>query len=309
MNMFINLFLFPIFLTLQDLSNKKNNFTQIITEDDLSIEMVFIPEGKFRMGKDTLHSYAYSPSNDVEVSSFWISKFEITWDIYQLFMDQTNFDEKSDFSRADFIDKIDGLSGPTTPYVDMSFGMGKNNFPAVNMTHFAASKFCEWLSSKTGFYYRLPTEAEWEYACSDEMDNLKIDDFAWNRYNSDEKYQKVGQKKPNIYGLHDMLGNVAEWTADIYNKDVYSKKRKKNPFESGENKYPRVIRGGSWDDESSNLKSYYRSFSTKELQRRDPQIPKSLWWNTDAPHIGFRIVRPFNKESQKLKKMFWNYSD
>jgi|TARA_B100001063_G_scaffold80797_1_gene75182 formylglycine-generating enzyme required for sulfatase activity len=307
--MFINLFLFPIFLTLQDLSNKKNNFTQIITEDDLSIEMVFIPEGKFRMGKDTLNSYDYSPSNDVEVSSFWISKFEITWDIYQLFMDQTNFDEKSDFSRADFIDKIDGLSGPTTPYVDMSFGMGKNNFPAVNMTHFAASKFCEWLSSKTGFYYRLPTEAEWEYACSDEMDNLKIDDFAWNRYNSDEKYQKVGQKKPNIYGLHDMLGNVAEWTADIYNKDVYSKKRKKNPFESGENKYPRVIRGGSWDDESSNLKSYYRSFSTKELQRRDPQIPKSLWWNTDAPHIGFRIVRPFNKESQKLKKMFWNYSD
>ena len=307
--MFINLFLFPIFLTLQDLSSKKNNFTQIITEDDLSIEMVFIPEGKFRMGKDTLNSYDYSPSNDVEVSSFWISKFEITWDIYQLFMDQTNFDEKSDFSRADFIDKIDGLSGPTTPYVDMSFGMGKNNFPAVNMTHFAASKFCEWLSSKTGFYYRLPTEAEWEYACSDEMDNLKIDDFAWNRYNSDEKYQKVGQKKPNIYGLHDMLGNVAEWTADIYNKDVYSKKRKKNPFESGENKYPRVIRGGSWDDESSNLKSYYRSFSTKELQRRDPQIPKSLWWNTDAPHIGFRIVRPFNKESQKLKKMFWNYSD
>jgi formylglycine-generating enzyme required for sulfatase activity len=271
--------------------------------------MVFIPEGKFRMGKDTLNSYDYSPSNNVEVSSFWISKFEITWDIYQLFMDQTNFDEKSDFSRADFIDKIDGLSGPTTPYVDMSFGMGKNNFPAVNMTHFAASKFCEWLSSKTGFYYRLPTEAEWEYACSDEMDNLKIDDFAWNRYNSDEKYQKVGQKKPNIYGLHDMLGNVAEWTADIYNKDVYSKKRKKNHFESGENKYPRVIRGGSWDDESSNLKSYYRSFSTKELQRRDPQIPKSLWWNTDAPHIGFRIVRPFNKESQKLKKMFWNYSD
>lgn len=307
--MFINLFLFPIFLTLQDLSNKKNNFTQIITEDDLSIEMVFIPEGKFRMGKDTLNSYDYSPSNDVEVSSFWISKFEITWDIYQLFMDQTNFDEKSDFSRADFIDKIDGLSGPTTPYVDMSFGMGKNNFPAVNMTHFAASKFCEWLSSKTGLYYRLPTETEWEYACSDEMNNLKIDDFAWNRNNSDGKYQKVGQKKPNIYGLHDMLGNVAEWTADIYNKDVYSKKRKKNPFESGKNKYPRVIRGGSWDDESSNLKSYYRSFSTKELQRRDPQIPKSLWWNTDAPHIGFRIVRPFNKESQKLKKMFWNYSD
>ena len=309
MNTIINFFLFPIFLTLQDLSSKKNNFDQKLTEEGLSIQMVYIPEGKFRMGKDTLNSLDYSPSNEVEISSFWISKFEITWDIYQLFMDQSDFDDKNNFFRGDLVDKIDGLSGPTTPYIDMSFGMGKNNFPAVNMTHFAASKFCEWLSSKTGFYYRLPTEAEWEYACSDEMDNLKIDNFSWNRHNSDQKYQMVGQKESNIYGLHDMLGNVAEWTSDIYNKDVYRKKRRKNPFESGENKYPRVIRGGSWDDEPSNLKSYYRSFSTKELQKRDPQIPKSLWWNTDAPHIGFRIVRPYNKESQKLKNMFWNYSD
>ncbi|MFL2991837.1 MAG: hypothetical protein ACJZZ7_08325 [Cytophagales bacterium] len=87
------------------------------------------------------------------------------------------------------------------------------------------------------------------------------------------------------------------------------KKEKKNPFEQSQNKYPRVIRGGSWDDAPSKLKSYYRSFSTKELQKRDPQIPKSLWWNTDAPNIGFRIVRPFNEEPKKLKNMFWNYSD
>ena len=309
MNTIINFFLFPIFLTLQDLSDKKNNFSQKLTEEGLSIEMVYIPEGKFRMGKDTLNSLDYSPSNEIEVSSFWISKFEITWDIYQLFMDQSDFDKKNNFFRGEIIDKIDGLSGPTTPYIDMSFGMGKDNFPAVNMTHLAASKFCEWLSSKTGFYYRLPTEAEWEYACSDEMDNFNIDNFSWNKNNSDEKYQMVGQKEPNIFGIHDMLGNVAEWTADIYNEDIYSKKRKKNPFEPSQNKYPRVIRGGSWDDEPSKLKSYYRSFSTKELQKRDPQIPKSLWWNTDAPNIGFRIVRPFNEESKKLKNMFWNYSD
>ena len=191
----------------------------------------------------------------------------------------------------------------------MSFGMGKKDFPAVNMTHYAASKFCEWLSSKTGYYYRLPTEAEWEYACSEDMDNLIINDYSWNSSNSEGKYQKVGQKKPNSFGLHDMLGNVAEWTADVYEKNTYKKRRKKNPFKSGDSKYPRVIRGGSWEDNPSNLKSYYRDFSTKDLQKRDPQIPKSLWWNTDAPNIGFRIVRPLNIESEKLKRMFWNYSD
>ena len=185
----------------------------------------------------------------------------------------------------------------------------EKDFPAVNMTHYAASKFCEWLSSKTGYYYRLPTEAEWEYACSEDMDNLIINDFSWNSSNSEGKYQKVGQKKPNGFGLHDMLGNVAEWTADVYEKNTYKKMRKKNPFKSGDSKYPRVIRGGSWEDNPSNLKRYYRDFSTKDLQKRDPQIPKSLWWNTDAPNIGFRIVRPLNNESEKLKRMFWNYSD
>ena len=90
--------------------------------------MVYIPNGSFDMGKDSIKSMDFSPSNKIEVSPFWISKYEITWDIYQLFMDQTNFDEKENFKRADFIDEIDGISGPTTPYVDMSFGMGKFNY-------------------------------------------------------------------------------------------------------------------------------------------------------------------------------------
>ena len=287
----------------------KKNYVQDLPIDGFSLEMVYIPNGSFDMGKDSTKYLDYSPSNKIELSPFWISKYEITWDIYQLFMDQTNFDEKENFERADFIDEIDGISGPTTPYVDMSFGMGKIDFPAVNMTHYAASKFCEWLSSKTGYYYRLPTEAEWEYACSEDMDNLIINDYSWNSSNSEGKYQKVGQKKPNSFGLHDMLGNVAEWTADVYEKNTYKKRTKKNPFKSGDSKYPRVIRGGSWEDNPSNLKSYYRDFSTKDLQKRDPQIPKSLWWNTDAPNIGFRIVRPLNNESEKLKRMFWNYSD
>ena len=180
--------IFPFLLQSQEI---EKNYVQDLPIDGFSLEMVYIPNGSFDMGKDSTKSMDYSPSNKIEVSPFWISKYEITWDIYQLFMDQTNFDEKENFERADFIDEIDGISGPTTPYVDMSFGMGKKDFPAANMTHYAASKFCEWLSSKTGYYYRLPTEAEWEYACSEDMDNLIINDYSWNSSNSEGKYQKV----------------------------------------------------------------------------------------------------------------------
>ena len=153
--------------------------------------MIPIPEGIFMMGKKKDLSLNFS-QNEVKISPFWISKYEITWDIYQLFMEQVTFTEDSIFKRGDEIIEIDGISGPTTPYIDMSFGMGIEGFPAVNMTHYAASKFCEWLSSSTGNYYRLPTEAEWEYACragtsSDYSFDNNIDSlvlYAWFNKNS-----------------------------------------------------------------------------------------------------------------------------
>ena len=149
-------------------------------------------------------------------------------------MEQVTFMQDSIFKRGDEVIEIDGISGPTTPYIDMSFGMGIEGFPAVNMTHYAASKFCEWLSSSTGNYYRLPTEAEWEYACragtsSDYSFDNNIDSlvlYAWFNKNSNKKYQKVGQKKPNDWGLYDMHGNVSEWTADSYFADIIKKKKK-----------------------------------------------------------------------------------
>ena len=124
----------------------------------------------------------------------------------------------------------------------MSFGMGTDGYPAVCMTQYAASKFCEWLSAMTGNFYRLPTEAEWEYACkagtetsfSFGSDSNDIDDYAWYSGNSDGKYQKPGMKLPNPWGLYDMHGNVAEWTLDQYIADIYNNRKKKqiiNPFE------------------------------------------------------------------------------
>ena len=141
-----------------------------------------------------------------------MGKFEITWDLYELFMsreidkDQINNDINNEINLD-----VDAVSSATTPYVEMSFGMGTNGYPAISMTQLAASKFCEWLTAMTGNYYRLPTEAEWEYACragsnkpfSFENEN-EIAEYAWFEENSNGSYHKVGQKKPNPWGLHDM---------------------------------------------------------------------------------------------------------
>ena len=285
----------------------KSNYSEKIPNSDLSIEMIFIQGGEYSMGNK-------NSNVNTQISSFWMSKYEITWEIYNLFMEFDQSNKLEYIIDGDTI-KVDGISKPTTPYTDMTFGMGYEGFPAVNMTHFAASKFCKWLSLITGNYYRLPTEAEWEYACrsgtsSDYYygdDISLIDEYSWNKNNSDNSYQRVGQKIPNKWGLHDMLGNVSEWVADSYDDNIFkSKKLKKNPFIFNESKYPKVYRGGSWNDEPSSLLTHKRFYSDNSLQKRDPQIPKSQWWNTDAPNIGFRIVRVNKDDSESRRNMFWN---
>ena len=88
--------------------------------------------------------------------------------------------------------------------------------------------------------------------------------------------------------------------------DPQSKKQKKDPFIYEKEKYPKVYRGGSWYDDPKLITSDKRFFSDKSLQRRDPQIPKSKWWNTDAPYIGFRVVRVEEINKNSLRDKFWN---
>jgi formylglycine-generating enzyme required for sulfatase activity len=169
----------------------------------------------------------------------------------------------------------------------------------------------------TGNFYRLPTEAEWEYACragtttafsfGNETQNL--DEYGWYASNSNDKYQPVGTKKPNPWGLHDMHGNVAEWTLDQYLPTAYGKRKNEvlNPFEEPAKVYPKVVRGGSWMDAPKRLRSAARRPSSKKWKMRDPQIPKSKWWHTDAPFVGFRVVRPKKTPSVEEQKKYWNY--
>ncbi len=295
-------------------------YKQKISGTDLTISMKPIPGGRFSMGSPSSEkgrSTDEGPLHEVEIAPFWMAELEITWDLYQLFMSRDIDNIKAGTSKGKEVSlDIDAVSGATTPYVEMSFGMGTDGYPAICMTQYAASKFCEWLSAKTGNFYRLPTEAEWEYACRAGTqtiysfgDNVgQLGDYAWYSKNSQNKYQKVGQKKPNPWGLHDMHGNVAEWTLDAYDPDLYNERsgnRTQNPFIKPMKTYPRVVRGGSWKDSAEKLRNASRGYSEKRWKVRDPQIPKSKWWHTDAQFVGFRIVRPYDTPSQKEQKIYW----
>jgi formylglycine-generating enzyme required for sulfatase activity len=285
------------------------------------IEMAFIPGGTFSMGSpksEQGHFGDEGPQHLVEVAPFWMGKFEITWDLYELFISR-GIDKKRPATVSGKEVEIDvaAVSGATQPYTEMSFGMGVEGYPAICMTQLAAVKFCEWLSAMTGNFYRLPTEAEWEYACragtktaysfGDNPSNLDI--YAWHEGNSGGAYHKVGQKEPNPWGLYDMHGNVSEWTLDQYVPTVYNTRKRKtvdNPLQTPTKTYPRVVRGGAWSDKPNRLRSAARRPSSKKWKKRDPQIPKSLWWHTDAPFVGFRVVRPLETPSPLDQNKYWN---
>ena len=286
----------------------------------VKFEMIPIPSGDFVMGSPKTekgHSSNEGPQHKVKIDPFWMAKTETTWNCYTLFMYQE--EEKMVMKLRGYKPELnavsDAVARPTTPYVEMSFGMGTDGFPAISMTQHAANTYCKWLTAVTGHYYRLPTEAEWEYACragsdtaySFGADASVIDEYAWHDGNSNFKYHKVGTKKPNAWGLHDMHGNVSEWTADQYLADIYGtfKGIVSNPFQYGKDLYPRVARGGSWMDKPEKLRSAHRIASSSDWKFQDPQLPKSIWYHTDAQFLGFRVLRPLIIPSSEEMHKYW----
>ncbi len=291
-----------------------DGYVEEVPATNVSFEMVEIPSGSFMMGSLEIEANRKTdegPQHEVVLDAFYIGKYEVTWDVFELFFEQN----QELFVKLDSVKvmKIDAISRPSPPYEDPSYGMGKAGYPAISMSTYSALVFCKWLSTVTGKFYRLPTEAEWEYAAragttttysfGDSLDEL--DKYAVHYKNASGKTAKVGTKLANPWGLYDMHGNVAEYTLDEYKEDSYTTSKRENPWVVPTVFHPRSIRGGSWDDDPDKLRSAARMASSLKLQKRDPQIPKSFWWFTDSNFVGFRLVSPKVQPTPEEQLKFW----
>jgi formylglycine-generating enzyme required for sulfatase activity len=291
------------------------SYAEKIPGSAVKFEMIAVPGGTFQMGSppgEKGRSDDEGPQHAVALKPFWIGKCEVTWDEYdQYWKSKDTVKPPPPPVPTD----ADAITRPTPPYADETFGLGREGFPLICVTHHAAMEYCRWLSYKTGKHYRLPTEAEWEYACragtttpfSFGDSPQELDEFAWHLGNSDEVTHQVGQKRPNPWGLFDMHGNVAEWCLDHYQKDFYAKfsadKPTLNPvLLPTADRFSHVVRGGSWADKPERCRSAARRGSDKTWLKLDPQRPQSIWWMTSAEFVGFRIVRAV-EEYDNLKNL------
>ncbi|MFT5906475.1 MAG: sulfatase activating formylglycine-generating enzyme [Cryomorphaceae bacterium] len=307
----------------QEIKNKTNaNKPQAFAayEDKLisgeKFEMLPVKGGSF-----TWKGTEEGDTLEVTLSPFWMGKTEVTWDAYDPFMNDEIPRQKDgqvlEFAREQITTDLDFISRPTPPYHPMTFGMGRDGHPAIGMTQHAANKFCQWISYQTGHFYRLPTEAEWEYACragsktdyswGDKTD--KAEQYAWFGGEAASHYQKPGQKKPNAWGLVDMHGNALEWTLDQYvpNRRAYFGKEKVlNPWVKATNPYPHVAKGGHWKLPLKEVSAAARIPSDPEWKKLDPQEPKSLWYFTNVQMLGLRLVRPKEIPTPEEMYHYWN---
>ncbi|MBL9192142.1 MAG: formylglycine-generating enzyme family protein [Opitutaceae bacterium] len=286
-------------------------YLERIPGTEVSFALRPVPAGTFLLGSPDSEKGRQAdegPQVKVAVAAFWMGQHEVTWNEYEVFMFAT--DAAGSAGKAE----ADAVSHPTKPYVEMSFGMGREGFPAISMTHHAASKYCQWLSAKTKRFYRLPTEAEWEYAAragtqtaySFGDDAARLGTYAV--YQAD-KYAKVGSKQPNPWGLFDLHGNVSEWTLDQYEPDAYLRfpaAPAASTWVRSTRPYPHSVRGGNWSDPAERLRSAARLGSSADWKMLDPQLPKSVWYHTSAPWIGFRVVRPVALPSAEDMARMWN---
>lgn len=304
-----------------------------MTEDDdpVSFDMVPIPAGEFLMGSppdEKDRNDDEGPQFRVKMEPFWMGKYEVTLELFELFLREVNANPFYDKPIPK--DRIaDAVSIPS-PAFDQEFvprkmainGMN-NDSPATYMTQLSARQFTKWLSKRTGVFHRLPTEAEWEYACRSGTTSaysfgeiLVIESkYCWFFENSEfpngeAGYRDAGLLLSNEWGLHDMHGNVAEWVIDQYDPDHYQKFVGKNVtwrdvIAWPDTEYPRVVRGGHFDSDPEDCRSAARTASDRRWKVSDPDLPQSAWWHTEAIWLGFRIVRPLNEPHEEEKQKFW----
>ncbi len=282
----------------------------------VSFTMVYVPGGTYRVGTPDSEPGRESdegPITEVSIDGFWMGQFEVTDEEFGVFRYPDRDSDSTAVADAEY--DVDAVSRPSPPYEDPAFGMGGEGKPAVGMTQWAGLHYAKWLTEKTGVFFRLPSEAEWEVACRAGQDpssmalpdERALQSMAWYDANSDLTLQAVGDKRPNDWQLYDMLGNAAEWMLDEYVDDYHSQIASlgENPWIQPTRLHPRTVRGGDYGELESGIRCGSRLESTTDWKRRDPQIPKSFWWNTDSPFVGFRIMAPETPPSSEEQEMFW----
>jgi len=222
------------------------------------------------------------PVHDVCVNSFSISKFDVTKGAFKIFVDSTGYRTEAEIGDGCYV--YDGISWGKKPGTDWrSPGFPQDNdHPVVCISWNDATAYAQWLSRINDRNYRLPTEAEWEYAARSGGKHEKfaggndIEALAWYSGNAGNTTHPVGKKLANGLGLYDMSGNVWQWTADWYDENYYRNSPRNNPVGplSGSK---RVFRGGSWFYDERGIRASYRDF----------YIP-----GFSSSYLGFRLVSP-----------------
>jgi formylglycine-generating enzyme required for sulfatase activity len=239
---------------------KLQPFTETLPKSTVKIEMVPIPGGTVKIGGQT-----------VTVKPFWMAKTETPWEAYDVF---TASGPPSPSYGQEI--KPDALALPSKSYILPDLGWGHMGYPVINVSFLSVSMYCKWLSGVTGKKYRVPTEAEWEFACRAgaqgpfKLDKATLEKSVWYAGNSDRMSHPVGKKAPNKFGLHDMLGNPGEWATDMKGEPV--------------------LCGGTFLDGPNGIIPGMRRRWSPKWQETDPQFPKSEWWLADGKFVGFRVV-------------------
>jgi sulfatase modifying factor 1 len=305
-------------------------YTAKIPGTDVEFRMTPIPAGKFTMGSPASEDDRRDdegPQFEVDVKPFWMGQHEVTWAEYKKYMAMDSVFKALQRDKIRVVkpdNQIDAITAPSALYdPSFTYEAGEEpDQPAASMTQFAAKQYTKWLSLMSETFYRLPTEAEWEYACragtktayyfGDDPDELE--DHAWCADNANEERHTVGEKKPNAWGLYDMHGNVSEWVLDQYDEAGYKhvegdSATTEAAFNKPTKLYPRVVRGGSWELAAEDCRSASRLGSDdEEWKYEDPNFPKSPWWYTDTPGlgVGFRLFRPLEApENREQKEAVW----
>lgn len=219
--------------------------------EQINQDMVWVDGGSFTMGSNSADATkAEQPAREVQVDGFYISKFEVTQEIFEAVMGSS-----------------------------LSYFKGQN-VPVNNLSWQQANYFIEQLNKLTGEEYRLPTEAEWEFAASGGNHNKgyrysgsnNIDDVAWYVGNSGNKAHPIGLKQPNELGLYDMTGNVGEFVIDAFDDTFYRFGTTDNPNNAQDSDIGlahKSVRGGSFAYDADESENYRRDFASQSITMSD----------------------------------------